>query len=119
MTVNLWVNAMNIIAVFSEMSKQCHTVVAHNLAFDLKMIELECGRNSINCAALYLKPFCTMLNTIDICQIPWKRNPKKFKFPSLEEAASATLGMTLDTEKQHDAMYDTEICALIFNELMR
>ena len=67
--------------------KQSFIVVAHNLKFDMAMLEIECERHNINLKSFKYKlhEYCTMKNSIDICNIystsritgkPYKKYPK-------------------------------------------
>lgn len=111
--------------------KLCDTIVAHNLAFDKQMIELEIIRNNSKLKTIPLISFmfnetfrilknkqfyCTMIMSRNICNlmVPSKTNPlvKYKKNPKLEE-----LYEFLFQEKivnAHDALFDTIACLRCF-----
>ena len=101
----------------NQLAENAHTIVAHHIDFDLTMLKIESIRNNIDSDVFSLTPFCTMKNSMEVCQIPYKYG--KLKYPSLNEAALCILGTELDEDKQHDALYDTEVCAEIFIELCK
>ena len=95
-------------------------VVAHNLQFDMRMISREAYQkypidetqspwSKFNTKEGY----CTMMRSVDKCQIP---GPRGFKWPKLIEAYK-TLVDPAGFEGAHDAMVDVEACAKIYFKL--
>tara|TARA_Y100000591_G_scaffold331802_1_gene366862 strand:- start:2086 stop:2736 length:651 start_codon:yes stop_codon:yes gene_type:complete len=70
-------------------------IVGHNISFDKRLMFVECFRNKVKQYFTYYsygkktqKPeYCTMKNTIDLCQIPKinKDNKIYYKYPTLLE----------------------------------
>lgn len=85
-------------------AQECHTIVAHNLDFDLPVLQAELLRAGLP-HLITLEQACTMKMSTDICQIP---GPYGFKWPKLEELV-AWLGGKI--EGAHDAMNDVSACA--------
>jgi DNA polymerase-3 subunit epsilon len=104
---------------FTEAIKEADVIIAHNIAFDKKVILAELSRQQMpNCfvrANTYNEPepipeYCTMKETIDLCKIP---NPvtkyaDKYKWPRLNELHKHLF----HTEPMgtHNAIADVMIC---------
>ncbi len=91
---------------------KCHTIVAHNLDFDLPVLQAELIRAGFP-HQIELEQICTMKLSTDICQIP---GPYGFKWPSLTELV-AWCGGTM--QGAHDALNDAEACADCYFELKK
>lgn len=89
---------------------QCHTIVAHNLDFDLPVLQAELIRAGLP-HTINLEQVCTMKISTDICQIP---GPYGWKWPKLEELV-AWLGGKM--EGAHDAGNDVSACADCYFQL--
>lgn len=99
--------------MFQGMTEKADLVVAHNYAFDDKILTIE----SI-LGHLTWRPknnFCTMLATTDMCAIPGKFG--NYKWPKLIEVYSYLFNETF--EGAHDAMADVRACSRVFFELLR
>ena len=104
----------------------CDTIIAHNYEFDSKMIKVELQRNKISimkeipyCINLFntiydklhgIETYCTMRNSINICNIMRTgNNGTSFKkFPSLKELHEHLFKET--PENLHDSLVDTLVC---------
>lgn len=91
--------------------------VAHNIAFDSKMIAREAHQliaqeeRHTAYTSFNLRPqYCTMLKSVQACRIPGARG---FKWPKLIEAYR-TLVDPKGFEGAHDALVDVEACAKIY-----
>ena len=91
--------------------QKCHTVVGHNVRFDLGCIE-----NTFGDIGSYLEGkdvCCTMLTTVDVCKIPFKNaypGSTRYKFPRLEELYEHLHKRSVpDSENLHDALEDCKI----------
>lgn len=71
---------------FKSALMQCSKCVAHNLEFDTNMLQMEARRNQMS--FFFPSPFCTMLNSTDLCKLP-SSSPafagKGYKWPKLLE----------------------------------
>jgi DNA polymerase-3 subunit epsilon len=119
----------NALAAFYDAYMSCDCVIAHNLTFDKKMLEIEIQRNFDKVAHIPSMPFvfnqtfndvhgiesvCTMNLGKDQCDLwvenangrKWKKNPK------LSELHQHLFGNI--PENLHDALADTVICLRCF-----
>jgi hypothetical protein len=104
-------------------------IVAHNLSFDLNMIKCELLRlikennnidkynNYFNEIVNLKKMYCTMQETVDLCNIEAKsKNGNKFiKFPKLVELYEKLFKTT--PIKLHNSLNDVAVCARCFMKL--
>ena len=109
--------------IFSLYVKQCQCVVAHNIDFDMTMIDVECIRTGINYPFTSEKIYyCTMNKTKDLCNLIRKyrnigpngepRMETYIKKPTLNE-----LHMHLfkrSPKGLHDALIDVRVCLRCF-----
>ena len=105
---------------FQKDLQQAEYLIAHNIDFDLPIVESEFYRLGIT------KPFegktkiCTMKLTTDFCKIPSK-NGSGYKFPRLEELAGHLFFPGVKNLKNlsaHDALIDTALTAKCFIKLL-
>ncbi len=101
--------------MFERLIRSAEIVVAHNLDFDLLMINAEFARIGFGSPMIGIDKFCTMKATTPICRIPGRY--RDFKWPKLEEAYRHLFGE--DFDGAHSAEADLEACARIYAELMR
>jgi DNA polymerase III subunit epsilon len=111
---------------FIDMLLISELMVAHNIAFDLMIMDTMAYRTGIEIgyrkAKLSIgveveyprKQFCTMRASTDVCKIPSRRG---YKWPRLTEAHKILCG----TEMQgaHDAMCDVRGCKAVFFALRK
>ncbi|MEZ4826100.1 MAG: 3'-5' exonuclease [Bacteroidia bacterium] len=101
------------LAAFAGAVEDAVQLVAHNIAFDEKIVGAEFLRMGIS-SQLFDKPrLCTMKSTIDYCRLPG--NYGKYKNPSLTELHQKLFGHKFDDA--HDALADVAACARCFFEL--
>uniref|UniRef100_A0A6C0KMB5 Exonuclease domain-containing protein n=1 Tax=viral metagenome TaxID=1070528 RepID=A0A6C0KMB5_9ZZZZ len=103
----------------------CGCVVAHNIEFDTKMIQVELERHHAPAElrklmnlgfekAINIRRYCTMMNSIELCAIKTTGKNKKGepyeynKWPRLSELHAHLFGFVPDG--LHDAMVDVEAC---------
>jgi len=99
-------------SVFSEVYQEMKLVqvlVAHNINFDSKVLGSEFLRYCMPRIDPPLQRFCTMLSTVQFCDLP------KHKWPKLVELHRKIFGEGFAGE--HDAMADIEATARCFWEL--
>jgi DNA polymerase III epsilon subunit-like protein len=98
---------------FSQAIDQCHTMVAHNIAFDTPVLVSEMKRYNITAQNKTSKKICTMLSTIDFCKLPSQRGG--FKWPKLIELHEKLFNEGFDGA--HDALEDVRATVRCFIEL--
>lgn len=101
---------------FAESLSQADRVVAHNISFDSRVINIESCRVNLSLRHNWAAPhnICTMKSSTDYCKLPGKI-PGKYKWPKLHEALENMCGEVL--LKAHDAMADVEACVKVFRKL--
>jgi DNA polymerase-3 subunit epsilon len=103
-----------ILQQFYSIVSNCNVIVAHNIAFDEKVIGSEFLRNSFNNILNEKQKICTMISTVNFCSI---LGPYGFKWPGLAELYIKLFGKNFDNA--HDAFADIEATANCFWELKR
>jgi len=106
---------------FVEDFRNAKVIVAHNARFDILMVQSQLLKNNIN-VSLKKKPvYCTMLNTIDYCQIDKKNNYTGYKWPKLKELfAKVFFDSSLKKvfiPNSHNSLTDTIVAAKCFQTL--
>ena len=94
--------------------KQATTLVAHNVAFDEKILGAEFLRSSRKNAVASKPRLCTMQASTNFCQLP---GPYGYKWPSLQELYSKLFNEKV--EGAHRAMIDVRACTRCYFELKR
>ena len=95
--------------------------MAHNIPFDLKLVDYEFGRiDRVNVLA-DMPQFCTMTASVDIVRMPptpamLRAGRRNFKSPKLIEAHQHFFGEGFDGA--HDALADVRACARIHRKLI-
>lgn len=90
----------------------CSLAVAHNLAFDERVLGAEFLRSRLPNPLQPLERVCTMLASTDLCRIP---GPYGYKWPTLEERHRHLFAES--PRDAHDAAADARSCARCFFEL--
>lgn len=112
---------MSALAVFSNFLHLTDRIVAHNIDFDTLIVSADLARltspGARKCEErLKVTPmYCTMKNTMQICQLPGQYGD--YKWPKLTEAHKHLFGA--DIEGAHDAMADVRACARIYFEITK
>ena len=99
---------------FSEAVDKAQIIIAHNVAFDEKIIGAELTRENMSCALFDTPRFCTMKTTKEFCQLPGYHG---YKWPKLSELYEILFNE--DFEDAHNAAADVEACVKCFFELKR
>lgn len=99
---------------FKKHISQATYLVAHNIAFDEKVIESEFIRNGITNILPDKKKICTMMSTVNFCKISWNQ---KYKWPKLEELYFILFGEKFDDS--HNALADIQATAKCFWKLVK
>ncbi|MDP4183638.1 MAG: 3'-5' exonuclease [Bacteroidota bacterium] len=109
-------------AVYEELTndiKNSKVIVAHNIEFDIPIIECDYLRNGFDKQLFYRKKkICTMKSSIEFCKL--KRRNGGYKFPKLEELFGKLFynDPTAQIQGAHDASVDTMVTAKCFFELL-
>ncbi|MCB0479608.1 MAG: 3'-5' exonuclease [Crocinitomicaceae bacterium] len=101
-----------VLDVFHQLVSEADVLVAHNMAFDEKIMGAEFIRNGKSDIIAGKSKICTMLKSIDFCAIPGKYG---YKWPKLEELHIKLFGHNF--VGAHDAMADIEATERCFWEL--
>ena len=109
-------------ATFNRMLDNATVLVAHNIKFDLFLLDVECRRLGKTDFADDKSQFCTMEESAPIVDLPPTERMvaagfDKPKPPKLEECIEFFFGEKL--EGAHDVMADVQACARVFFELRR
>ncbi len=103
----------SVLQEFQALAKNSRYLVAHNMAFDEKIIGAELLRKGFDLIKGPRK-ICTLQSTIEFCALPGMYGPK---WPKLSELHQKLFGVTF--EEAHDAAVDIEATAKCFWELKR
>ena len=90
--------------------KAAKMLVAHNMAYDEKVLGAEFLRVGLGNPLPGMKRLCTMEAGTAFCALPWKYG--KFKWPSLSELHIKLFGK--DFKGAHGALPDVHACATYF-----
>jgi DNA polymerase-3 subunit epsilon len=107
------VDARSAVEMFSALAKKSSLRVAHNTKFDQKIITILFRRAGVSTNEFWKGTYCTMLSTVDICNIPGKWG--KPKWPKLQELHNFLFGVGF--EDGHDALADTQAMRRCYYEL--
>lgn len=99
---------------FHRLIEESSFLVAHNMAFDEKIIGSEFLRNGFSNNLDSTPQICTMTSTVDFCQI---EGPYGYKWPKLSELHVKLFGV--DFEEAHNAAVDITATARCFWELRK
>ena len=111
---NTGISTHSILCALTELFQQCHTLVAHNAAFDLQILEREFYQHGIR----FKFPeniHCTMMMAKD--ELKLKGQFKDYKFPKLQECFEAFFHTS--PQKYHDALLDVQLCRELYFHLKR
>lgn len=101
-----------VLNLFSERINNASLLIAHNMNFDEKIIGAEFIRKNIDNQLFKKKRLCTMLASVDYCQIPGNYG---YKWPKLDELYKILFGNSF--AEAHDAAADIKATARCFWEL--
>jgi DNA polymerase III epsilon subunit-like protein len=94
--------------------EQAGVLIAHNIAFDEKVLGAEFLRAGRENPLDRLPHRCTMTTAVDICRLPGLYG---FKWPKLSELHQTLFGEGF--EGAHQAIADVRACARCYHELRR
>lgn len=103
------------IASFEELVLKAQKVIAHNIEFDINIMQVQYFRSNIPIIQLFTKErICTMKITTNILKIPGRFG---YKWPRLDEAYKILVDEK-GFEGAHDAMIDVKACREVFYKLL-
>lgn len=113
-------NLTDVLLDFMNAALRAHTLVCHNMDFDLNVVAAELIHNALIVGAgeyLLSKPrFCTMLSSVDLCRLPFPSGrswgTQKYKWPKLVELHIFLFGKEFDGA--HDALEDVRATVRCF-----
>jgi DNA polymerase III subunit epsilon len=100
------------LGVIDGMARRARSVIAHNIDFDLFMLDIEFLRSGVTNPLRLVQPFCTMREMTPVCRLQKSPYPGDYKWPRLQEAHKHAFGC--EFEDAHDAMADVRACAKLF-----
>ena len=110
------------LAAFNSLVQCTDVIVAHNIAFDLKLLKTayaRIGKLEAFTSKVQSKPqFCTMLATTDVVKIPSPRGRGGYKWPKLDEAYRVLVDPS-GFAGAHDAYEDVKACREVFYSLKK
>jgi len=104
----------DVLLSFQEVMKHAEYLVAHNIAFDEKIVGAELLRCGLPNNLMTKRRFCTMESSTSYCAI---KGPKGLKWPRLSELHQKLFGC--DFDEAHNAAVDIEATARCFWELRK
>jgi DNA polymerase III subunit epsilon len=105
----------DILLEFEAALKTVNEVVAHNMAFDEKVLLAEFYRYNEPTEFLNKKLVCTMKASTNFCALPAPYGRGAYKWPKLSELHEKLFGESFDGA--HDALVDIEACARCYWKL--
>ena len=95
-------------------------IIAHNIDFDMHILENECKISGINIDINKYKNFlyCTMKNSVEICKLENKNHAGKNKYPKLLELYTHFYKEEPEIQL-HNAVNDVEILWRCYKELYK
>lgn len=101
------------IAEFMKDVEQSEYLIAHNIKFDINVLDAELLRLNV-ISPKELKKVCTMTEGTGVCKIPGFRG---YKWPTLTELHMKLFGENF--QGAHDALDDVKACAKSFFEMKK
>lgn len=108
------ISIVSAMSMFTQMIRVSEQVVAHNIAFDVKLLGFEYHRLEKPNYILERENYCTMVKTTDLCRLPQARGG--YKWPKLQEAHEYFFKESFNGA--HDAMTDVRACQRIHAHLI-
>jgi DNA polymerase III epsilon subunit-like protein len=105
----------DIILEFDRALQKCDRLVAHNMAFDDRVMRCEFHRYDEPTCMDTIQKLCTMRASTNMCAIPAPYGKGAFKWPKLSELHIKLFGE--DFEGAHDALADIEATARCYWKL--
>jgi len=103
-----------VLSIFIAVMKKCQYLVAHNMSYDIKIIEAEFLRTTLANDLKDKHTICTKELATEFCAID---GPYGYKWPKLSELHIKLFGT--DFEDAHDALVDVRATAKCFWEMKK
>ncbi len=98
---------------WQEWCERCSLFIAHNDAFDTKVMQCFAKRTGFNPDVFSTgSKFCTMQSLTNVCKVPNPNGRGGFKWPQLIEAYTFAFGRAF--EDAHNALADVNACGDLF-----
>lgn len=111
---NFGMSRKDALSIFSFYAERCDYLAAHNIEFDVGMLNAELSREKL--PLIEKKGYCTAQLFTGICQLPPTEKMKqwgfKYKTPSLSEAYKFMFQR--DFTNAHDALADVKACKELY-----
>ena len=111
--VNEGVSLVDVLHLLNTAVGKSDFLVAHNMAFDEKIVRAEYFRTEIDTRFQYLEKICTMQKTSEFCAI--ENDWGQYKWPKLTELHQKLFGVGVNGA--HNAMIDVQATAKCFFHL--
>lgn len=107
------------VAMFNNLVRKADELVAHNLNFDMRVIQTAYYRENKD-PSLLIRPTrtCTMLDATPVMQLPNPKRPDKWKWPNLQESYKYFVD-SKGFDGAHDAMADARACVEVHRAMVR
>ena len=105
------------LSTFESTVRKADLLIAHNMAFDEKIVGAELIRIGLTNILDTKKRACTMSSSTDFCELPNQYGYANYKWPKLEELHRILFGSSF--KESHRAMTDVRACMACFFELKR
>lgn len=119
----LGITSTNAISTFLNYIDNSTAMIAHNIDFDIRLIDIMCARlgppykDLFTMLKLERPKICTMRSTTSLCKLPFPSGRSGYKWPKLEELYRYLFNKPLIGA--HDAMADVIATIECFFELKR
>lgn len=107
----------SVLKYLSASASLASVAVAHNLSFDLGILQGDYDRVGLDFPFHGKTQVCTMKLSTTWCRLPKLNASPGFKYPKLEELHYRLFGEAFDDA--HDALADTQACMRCYFELVR
>lgn len=105
--LEIGVDLLTILKVFSSSIKNCGLIVAHNYSYDYNIVVAELLRNGLENSLKEKEHICTMNASTDFCKIP---GPYGYKWPKLEELYKTLFDESFNAHNALDDIRATASC---------
>jgi len=105
----------SVLEEFLNIAEPATLLVCHNMQFDIPVISQEFDRAGLDPDLENKDVYCTMVESTNVCKLPWYPGSPKYKWPKLIEAYRHFYGE--DFEDAHDALADVRACKAVYAAL--
>jgi DNA polymerase III epsilon subunit-like protein len=105
-----------VLGKLSSVAEHAIALVAHNISFDISILESNYKRISLRYPLSGKKHICTMRSSTEWCKLPKLNGKAGYKWPTLEELHYKLFGESFG--EAHDALVDTKACLRCYFKLV-